>query len=285
MCAHPVSMSRHPSRPSFPKTYPAKAALTFAIQKPILGISNEQTTTLLHVIQNEARNCRGAEMNFQIFTFCQDWLTSHVVPPVELPGSLAKQMTQHALEEERLRRDKEAAAAEEENERAAQLAQELEAAVKDDVQRQLQAKEQQYESFSEEVVVDGVRFHAVKIFHPCTERLGTSYAADPLKMTFPQTSGSPRPVVLYEASPGSSLRDVLEDCDSIKETRASEYIVQILSALNTVRTADLVHRSKPFPPSIRKVRKVKLSKAVSYTRLLDLHCSNPFGPGISLDSV
>ncbi|KAJ7101250.1 kinase-like domain-containing protein [Mycena belliarum] len=350
----------------FPKTYPAKAAPTFAIQKPILGISNEQTTTLLHAIQNEARNCRGAEMTFQIVTFCQDWLTSHVVPPVEIPGSLANQMTQRALEEERLRREKEAAAVEEENERAAKLAQELEAAVKADAQRQLQAKEQQYkarkranseatemplevdmptESFSEEVVVDGVRFHAVKIFHPRAERLGTSYAADPVcddvhaslplqlyvitfashyyittqgkkklkqveaeirrlstiyhpnllrlfavKMTFPQTSGSPRLVVLYEAPPGSSLRDVLEDCDSIKETRASEYLAQILSALNAVHAADLVHRGiSPDCIGItsrcgaQKTRKVKLTKTAFFTRLLDLHRSNPFGPGISLE--
>ncbi|KAJ7702683.1 kinase-like domain-containing protein [Mycena rosella] len=348
----------------FPKTYPAKASPTFAIQKPLNGITNDQVTTLIHAIQNEARNCRGAEMTFQIVTFCQDWLTSHVVPPIEIPGSLANQMTQRALEEERIRREKEAAAAEQETERAAKLAQELEAAVKADAHRQQLAKEQQYrarkranseatevpvggdmptEAFSEEVVVDGVGFYAVKIFHPQPERLGTTYTADPVcddvntalplqlyvvafvshyyitsqgrkklkqvegeirrliaichpnllrvfavKLTFPHASGSPRLAVLHEAPPGSSLRDVLEDCDSIKEERAFEYLVQILSGLNTVHAADLVHRGIAADcvgitqrTSPRTGRMVKLTKVAFYTRLLDLHRSNPFGPGIS----
>ncbi|KAJ6576175.1 hypothetical protein DFH09DRAFT_1454036, partial [Mycena vulgaris] len=351
----------------FPKTYPAKASPTFAIHKPIIGINNDQVTTLLHAIQNEARTCRGAEMTFQIVTFCQDWLTSHVVPPIEIPGSLANQMTQRALEEERVRREKEAAAAEQETERAAKRAQELEAAVKADAQRQQLVKEQQYrarqranseatevpvggdmpsEAFSEEVIVDGVRFHAVKILHPQPGRLGTLYTADPVvddvntslplqlyvvsfvsqyyitsqgrftlfgsrgeirrliaichpnllrifavKLTFPHASGTPRLVVLHEAHPGSTLRDVLDDCDSIKEERAFEYLVQILSALNTVHAADLVHRGiaadsigiTPRSSIAQKGKMLKLTKVAFYTRLLDLHRSNPFGPGISLD--
>ncbi|KAJ7432513.1 kinase-like domain-containing protein [Mycena galericulata] len=350
----------------FPKTYPAKASPTFAIQKPIIGITNDQTTTLLQAIQAEARSCRGAEMTFQIVTFCQDWLTSHVVPPIDIPGSLANQMTQRALEEERVRKQKEADAAEQATERAAKMAQELEAAVKADAQRQQLAKERQYkarkranseatevpvggdtptEAFSEPIDVDGVQFHAVRIFHPQPERLGTRYTADPIcddvnaslplqlyvvaftshyyitsqgkkklkqveaeirrliaichpnllrvfavKLTFPHTSGSPRLAVLHEAPPGSTLRDVLEDCDSLKEARASEYLVQILSGLNTVHAADLVHRgisADCIGISVRsntsKNKMVKLTKVAFYTRLLDLHRSNPFGPGISLD--
>ncbi|KAJ7163895.1 kinase-like domain-containing protein [Mycena crocata] len=350
----------------FPKTYPAKASPTFTIQKPVIGISNDQTTTLLQAIQNEAKNCRGAEVTFQIVTFCQDWLQSHVVPPIDIPGSLANQMTQRALEEERVRKQKEADAAEQETVRAAKLAEELEAAVKADAQKQQLAKERQYkarkranseatevaaggdtptESFSEPVLVDGVEFHAVKVFHPQPERLGTSYTADPIcddvnaslllqlyvvtfvshyyitsqgrkklkqveaeirrlialchpnllrifavKLTFPQTTGSPRLVVLHEAHLGSTLRDVLEDCDAIKETRASEYLVQILSGLNIIHAADLIHRgiaadciSIPLRNDRSKTKMVKLTKAAFYTRLLDLHRSNPFGPGISLD--
>ncbi|KAJ7121645.1 hypothetical protein C8R44DRAFT_622641 [Mycena epipterygia] len=350
----------------FPKTYPMKASPTFTIQKPIIGISNEQTTTLLHAIQNEAKNCRGAEMTFQIVTFCQDWLTSHVVPPIEIPGSLASQMTQRALEEERARKQKEADAMEQETERAAKLAQELEAAIKADAQKQQLVKEQQYmarkranseatevpvgvdmptESFNEEVIVDGVCFQAVKILHPQAERLGTSYTADPIcddvntslplqlyvvtfashyyitsqgkkklkqveaeirrliticnpnllrifavKLTFPHTTGLPRLAVLHETPPGLTLRDVLEDCDSIKEERAFEYLVQILSGLNTIHAADLVHRGIAadcvgITPrnNVKKNKIVKLTKVAFYTRLLDLHRSNPFGPGISLD--
>ncbi|KAJ7760657.1 kinase-like domain-containing protein [Mycena maculata] len=348
----------------FPKTYPAKASPTFTIQKPIIGISNDQTTTLLQAIQNEAKSCRGAEMTFQIVTFCQDWLTSHVVPPIDTPGSLANQMTQRALEEERARKQREADAAEQETVRAAKLAQELEAAVKADAQRQQLAKERQYkarkranseatevpvggdtptESFSEAVVVDGVQFHTVRIFHPQPERLGTRYTADPVcddvhaslplqlyvvpfashyyitsqgkkklkqveaeirrlitichpnllkilavKLTFPHTTGVPRLVVLHEAAPGSTLRDVLEDCDALKEARASEYLVQILSGLNSVHAADIVHRGIAADcigiTSSSKSKMVKLTKVAFYTRLLDLHRSNAFGPGISLDS-
>ncbi|KAJ6518529.1 kinase-like domain-containing protein [Mycena vulgaris] len=202
------------------------------------------------------------------------------------------------------------------------------------------------EAFSEEVIVDGVRFHAVKILHPQPGRLGTLYTADPVvddvntslplqlyvvsfvsqyyitsqgrkklkqvegeirrliaichpnllrifavKLTFPHASGTPRLVVLHEAHPGSTLRDVLDDCDSIKEERAFEYLVQILSALNTVHAADLVHRGiaadsigiTPRSSIAQKGKMLKLTKVAFYTRLLDLHRSNPFGPGISLD--
>ncbi|KAJ7668466.1 kinase-like domain-containing protein [Mycena polygramma] len=347
----------------FPKTYPTKASPTFSIQKPIIGIREDQVTTLVSAIQNEARNCRGAEMTFQIVTFCQDWLTSHVIPPIDIPGSLANQMTQRALEEERVRKQKEAEAAEQEIERAAKLAQELEAAIKADAQKQQLAKEREYkarkranseatevpvggdtptESFSEAIVVDGVQFHAVKIFHPQSERLGMCYTADPIcddvtaslplqvfvvtfaspyyitsqgkkklkqveteirrliaichpnvlrifavKLTFPHTSGSPRLVVLHESVPRLSLRDVLEDCDCIKEGRASEYLVQILSGLNAVHAADLVHRgiAADCIGITRRSKKklVKLTKVAFYTRLLDLHRSNAFGPGIAVD--
>ncbi|KAJ7650439.1 kinase-like domain-containing protein [Roridomyces roridus] len=353
----------------FPKTYPAKASPTFTIEKPLIGISNDQITTLSQAIQSEARLSRGAEMTFQIVTFCQDWLTSHVVPPIDIPGSLANQMTLRALEEERRRKQKEADEAEQELERAAKAAQELEAAVKADAQRQQLEKERQYiarkrasseatevpvdgyadmltESFSEPIVVDNVQFHAVRIFHPQRERLGTTYTADPIcddmnvslplqlcvvafasnyyitsqgkkklkqveaeirrlipichqnlqrifavKMTFPHTSGPPRLTVLHEAAPASTLRDLLEDCDSLKESRASEYLVQILSGLNAIHAADLIHRGIA-PDCIgitvrngkSKGKVAKLMKVAFYTRLLDLHRSNPFGPGISVDS-
>ncbi|KAJ6497813.1 kinase-like domain-containing protein [Mycena sanguinolenta] len=346
----------------FPKTYPTKASPTFSIHKPIIGIRDDQVTTLLQAIQNETKNCRGAEMTFQIVTFCQDWLSSHVIPPIDIPGSLANQMTRRALEEERVRKQKAADAAEQENERAAKLALELEAAIKADAQRQQLAKEREYkarkranseatevpvggdtptESFSEAVVVDGVQFHAVKIFHPQPARLGTCYTAEPIcddvnaslplqlhivtfashyyitsqgkkklkqvegeirrliaichpnllrvfavKLTLPHTSGSPQLVVLHESVPGLTLRDVLEDCESIKESRATEYLVQILSGLNSVHAAELVHRGITADcigiTSRSKKKVVKLTRAVFYTRLLDLHRSNPFDPDISV---
>ncbi|KAJ6607583.1 kinase-like domain-containing protein [Mycena sp. CBHHK59/15] len=346
-----------------PKSYPTKASPTFTIQKPIIGISHDQITILHQAIQNEAKNCRGAEMIFQIVTFSQDWLSSHVVPPIDVPGSLANQMTQRALEEERIRKEKERAAAEKDSERAAKLARELDAAIRADAQKQQLEKEKQYrarkranseatevpiggdtptESFSELIEVNGTLFNTVKIFHPRPECLGTIYMADPIcddvnttlplqlyvvafdshyyttsqgakklkqveseiqrliavrhpnllsvfavKLTFPHASGPPRLAVLYEAPPALNLRDVLEDCDSLKEERASEYLVQILSGLNAIHARDLVHRGitgqcigiTQRGPGQTKM--IKLGKVGFYTRLLDLHRSNSFGANVS----
>ncbi|CAK5281348.1 unnamed protein product [Mycena citricolor] len=347
----------------FPKTYPTKACPTFTIQKPIVGLSNDQVTSLSHEIQHEVNRCKGTEMTFQIVTFCQDWMSNHVVPPVEVAGSLANQMTQRAMEEERIRKQREADAAEQETERAARIAQQLEAVVKADAHKQALAREQQHrdrqrkragseatevpvtgdtptETFSEAVVVDGITFHSVNIFHPRPERLGISYAADAIcddvtaslpmrlfivrfpshyyitsqgkkklkqveaevrrlitlrhpnllrlfavKLSFPH-AGAPKLAVLYEAPPRVTLRDLLEDCDCIREDRVSEYLVQILSGLNSLHVADVVHRGicadtigiTPRP------RTVKLMKASFHTRLLDLHRSNPFGPEIAVDT-
>ncbi|KAJ7083294.1 hypothetical protein B0H15DRAFT_951985 [Mycena belliarum] len=138
--------------------------------------------------------------------------------------------------------------------------------------RQLQAKEQQYkarkranseatemplevdmptESFSEEIVVDGVRFHAVKVFHPRAERLGTSYAADPV-------------------------------CDDVHASLPLQLYADPVGLRSAVHAADLVQRGiSPDCIGItsrcgaQKTRKVKLTKTAFYTRLLDLHHSSP----------
>jgi len=44
-----------------------------------------------------------ALVSFQIVTFVQEWLAQHIVPPVEAIGSLALQMKQRAMEEEKVR--------------------------------------------------------------------------------------------------------------------------------------------------------------------------------------
>lgn len=49
-----------------PKTYPTLACPTFAIQKPIKGLTNEQVTRLSNEITREAQRCRGSEMIFQV---------------------------------------------------------------------------------------------------------------------------------------------------------------------------------------------------------------------------
>ncbi|KAJ7749951.1 hypothetical protein B0H16DRAFT_1675473 [Mycena metata] len=470
-----------------PKTYPTKAAPTFSIEKPILGINGDNVASLLHAIQGEAKACKGAEMIFQIVSFAQDWLAAHVVPPVDIPGSLANQMTQRALEEERIRKHNAALAASQESALAAQRAAELEAAVRADAQRLAEIKSNTTKAlhrargraatllpsdfdtntdsgfigfenagadatftFAEPIQVDGVHFRTVRLFQPVRERLGvvwsaqavvvpaalsqdgdvdpsaldaldakaksvttplqlfvvtfgggsntntstsaegegegaryyghtaqgrkklrgvegevrrligigsptnaanaastvagsatsTSHARDGnanhlqrvfgVRLTFPphahghsdshtslsglvpvagergtdETAGAPQLSILLEAYPGAlSLRDVLEECEGVREGRAVEYLVQILSGLHALHAVDLVHRGitadcialcrAPSLPSrspnlshnntnntntntSRKI--VKLTKPAFYTRLLDLHRSNPFAP-------
>jgi translation initiation factor 2-alpha kinase 4 len=144
----------------------------------------------------------------KIVTFCQDWIVNNVIPPEEVVGSLAVQMNQRALDQERVRtfslslftflfnlfqarHERELEEAEREEERANRAAQELDEQIQADAMRQLMAKEQQYkarkranseatevpfmgegdfqvptEVFAHEMEIDGVRFNAVKLFHP-----------------------------------------------------------------------------------------------------------------------
>jgi translation initiation factor 2-alpha kinase 4 len=63
--------------------------------------------------------------------------------------------------------------------------------------------------------VEGEIRRLIAICHPNLLRIFA------VKLTFPHTSGLPRLAVLHESAPGSTLRDLLEDCESIKESRAS----------------------------------------------------------------
>ncbi|KAF8920390.1 hypothetical protein CPB85DRAFT_1429191 [Mucidula mucida] len=200
---------RHPDRANicfdlnvkFPKTYPRVAYPNFTITKPIHGLDNDQVTKLNHAIQEQVQKHRGSEMVFQIVQHCQDWLSINIVPPVEVTGSLALQMKQRAVDEERerqLRADQEAA---EEAERQARLAEEFDNQIKADAQKQQLAKEMQVrarqragseatevplsgdiptETFERDIEMDGVRFSTVRFFHPRDACLGTIYSADPV---------------------------------------------------------------------------------------------------------
>lgn len=89
---------------------------------------------------------------------------------------------------------------------------------------------------------------------------------------------------MCEGRPRVTLDDVLEDTECLREERASEYLSQILSALNAVHSADLVHRgltsrcigleSGDRPG---ETKRVKIFKVSFYVRLLDMHRSDPFG--------
>ncbi|PCH37122.1 Serine/threonine-protein kinase [Wolfiporia cocos MD-104 SS10] len=346
----------------FPKTYPSLACPTFTVQRPTLGLKPNELTKLSAAIHAEALRNKGAEMVFQIVTFAQEWLVAYIVPPVEVVGSLATEMSKRAYEEEQAKKQREEEEAELEEERAALRAQELEEQIRADAYKQQLERErleQQArkramsdatetlvsegttltESFPHEVEWHGVRFHKVKLFHPRQECLGTMYQADPItevdhdtvplellsitfharyytttqgrkklrtleseilrltslrhtnllavvavKLVTPTSSGSPRLLILTEQRPFVTLQDVLEDCDSLREERASNYLFQILSALRVAHDHDLLHRGL----SIKHIglaprddggptKLVKLFKTGYHIRLLDLHRSNPFG--------
>ncbi|KAF8959858.1 kinase-like domain-containing protein [Flammula alnicola] len=122
--------------------------------------------------------------------------------------------------------------------------------------------------------------HLIAVRHP---KLLTVYAA---KLNLPHSSGPPQLMVLTEQTPALTLHDVLEDCESFREDRASDYIGQILTALNAIHHSGLVHKGittrciglacsdNPSQP-----KTIKLCKTSFYTKLLDLHRSNSFGPG------
>lgn len=106
----------------FPKTYPALACPTFTIQRPIVGLKPHEVTKLSNAIHAEAQKNKGSEIVFQvrpvrpqyvltqtfmpmiqIVTFAQDWILNHVVPPLEVVGSLATEMKKRAIAEEEVR--------------------------------------------------------------------------------------------------------------------------------------------------------------------------------------
>ncbi|KAJ3481924.1 hypothetical protein NLI96_g7338 [Meripilus lineatus] len=109
-----------------------------------------------------------------------------------------------------------------------------------------------------------------------------------VKLVMPHSSGPPRLVILTEARPSPTLQDVLDDCDYLREDRATDYIGQILSALNAIHTGDLVHRGLipkwiglAPPRLLGDSKQVKVFNVTYYVRLLDMHRSDPFGPNLS----
>ncbi|KZT71101.1 Serine/threonine-protein kinase [Daedalea quercina L-15889] len=105
-----------------------------------------------------------------------------------------------------------------------------------------------------------------------------------VKLVTPTSSDSPQLVILTEQRPAVTLKDVLEDCDWLREDRASDYLVQILSGLQAIHSHELVHRGLSINHIGLAPREeggqtkiVKIFKAAYHVRLLDLHRSDSFG--------
>ncbi|KDQ55313.1 hypothetical protein JAAARDRAFT_37347 [Jaapia argillacea MUCL 33604] len=109
-----------------------------------------------------------------------------------------------------------------------------------------------------------------------------------VKLTFPHSSGPPRLVILAEQRSSFTLHDVLEDSDTLREDRATDYLRQILSGPRAIHANNLMHRGlsprciclhKGDATSSSKI--VKLGKVSHYVRLQDLDRSNPLGPNVA----
>ncbi|KAI0266451.1 kinase-like domain-containing protein [Gloeopeniophorella convolvens] len=185
----------------FPKTYPANAHPIFTVQQPIQGISEDRITKLSNYIQSEAKQSRGTEIVFQVITAAQDWIATNISPPAEVVGSLASEMIRRATEEERAKREREEARALEEAERKRLFAEAFNEQMQADAQRHQMEREKHKarhraqsdatevpeladdtltQSFDREIVINGLHFRAVKLFHPRSDCLGTVYQAEPI---------------------------------------------------------------------------------------------------------
>ncbi|KAI0066910.1 Serine/threonine-protein kinase [Artomyces pyxidatus] len=103
-----------------------------------------------------------------------------------------------------------------------------------------------------------------------------------------QSGGAPRLAILMEQTAAFTLQDLLEECEALREDRATDYLIQIVSAMEVIHSADLVHRGLSLC-SIGLVnrengqtRLVKVGKVAYYIKLLDLHRSNPFADDVSI---
>ncbi|KAF7974176.1 hypothetical protein HWV62_13309 [Athelia sp. TMB] len=132
--------------------------------------------------------------------------------------------------------------------------------------------------------------HLSKLNHPNLLRILA------VKLSLPHGSGPAKLVILSEERPRLSLEDLLDDCETLKENRALDYIGQCLAALQTIHSVgDIVHRGlttrcigltarDPATQTHAPSKLVRIGKVSYQSRLLELHRSNPFGPSINADN-
>ncbi|KAI0354133.1 Serine/threonine-protein kinase [Trametes cingulata] len=351
---------------TFPKTYPTLACPIFKVEQGT-GLTKAEVAKLEHAIQQEAQKYKGQEMVFQIATFAQDWMKDHVKPPSEVSGSLAAQMNRRAVEQERARRQREEEQAALEQQRAAELAEQLNEQIRENAFQQQQERERMQqlarkramsdattvgptddtlvdtagdiEVFDKEIHWRNVAFSRVRLFHSRQEGLGTMYQAEPIlersfetiplemlsisfmadhykrpqglkklkelesdiqrltsirhhnlvavlavKLTIPRQPDNPRLVILMEQRPSVTLQDVLEDTDHIREERATDYLSQILGAINSLHAAGIMHKGLNLRciglaprDSFGSQKLVKIFNVCYHVCLLALHRSNNIG--------
>ncbi|KAH7107186.1 kinase-like protein [Auriculariales sp. MPI-PUGE-AT-0066] len=95
----------------------------------------------------------------------------------------------------------------------------------------------------------------------------------------------PRLLILAEQRPSTTLHDLLHIAGPLNPPKATEFLVQIVSALNMLHAGDIIHRSVSAkcvhidydpsgPTSI--IPRIKLARTSFFSRLCDLQHSNKF---------
>ncbi|EJC97866.1 uncharacterized protein FOMMEDRAFT_143407 [Fomitiporia mediterranea MF3/22] len=373
----------------FPKAYPTKAIPILSIPQS-KGLTPAQVNKLLGAIHAEAQRCLGSEAvfavrlfvnllafseyptAFQVIEVAQEWMRKAFDKPEgpkkERSGlSLAIEMQNRALEEEKALREKEELLAREEEEKQSQADEQLLQQIEKDALRKEEMRREErerqkarrrafsdatekplvetsIESFDSEIEISGVRFDTVRLYHGRQECLGTTYDAEPVcdephpaitlelhvivfessyYKTHPgrkkidqvenearrltrlasydhvqrvlavqsngtRTSQPTRISILVEKKPSLTLKDVLLECDGLREERITSYLMQICTGLRTIHDAGLIHRAI-CPSSVGLVdhssgsKIIKLTRVSLYAKLHDLHMSEPFGANISAD--
>ncbi|KZS96040.1 Serine/threonine-protein kinase [Sistotremastrum niveocremeum HHB9708] len=211
---------------TFPKSYPTKASPIVRIERPHVGLTEEELNALALEIKSELSKVKGSESVFSVVVACQEWIgRRHPVQNHRTRGeSLAIDMTRRARKEEKDRKDADdllqQAQRKEEEERAARLAEEVREAAEEREAKQKLEREQirrrkradsdasdatntepgSIENFGSEIhLSEDLVFDSVRLLQPSKDPLGTVFLVQPL------TESKDAPllemlVVLFDAS-------------------------------------------------------------------------------------
>ncbi|KAI0828484.1 Serine/threonine-protein kinase [Trametes gibbosa] len=105
-----------------------------------------------------------------------------------------------------------------------------------------------------------------------------------VKLALPRAPDNPRLAILTEQRPSMTLNDVLDDTEHIREERATDYLGQILAAINTLHAASIIHKGLNLKciglaprDSYGPHKLVKIFNVSYHVCLLALHRSNNIG--------
>ncbi|KAL5519904.1 hypothetical protein ACEPAG_1564 [Sanghuangporus baumii] len=191
----------------FPKAYPSKAIPILSITQS-KGLTSVQVDKVLGAMHAEAQRCLGSEAIFAVIEVAQEWMRKAFKKPFEPKKepsnlSLALEMQNRALEEEKALKEREELLAREEAEKESRLQEQLlqqlerDALRKEELRREEKERQKArrralsdatekpavetcVETFDYEIEAFGTRFDTVRLYHERKEYLGTTFDAEPI---------------------------------------------------------------------------------------------------------